>query len=403
MHVQTPDFTQLRDRAFRHIRALSGEIGPRPSAGGPGLQEAVAYVTQVLEQAGVADIERQTFPAGKHTYWPYVLALAAGALGNLLFLRRPSRGIAAAAGLLNLAGAQAFFAQSDFEDNWARRLLPKGQGINLIARIPAADTPKHHLVLMAHLDTHKTPLAYSQPILLRLFSVLVGTGWLSLLGSGLVHLVHLLGKRKHRGLIGLALALQTAVGLMAAEGETQPYTPGANDNASGAGVVLALAEHLARHPLPETEVWVVFTDCEEVGAYGVQAFLQRYGDRLHTAYILNFDMVGMGTPALQSADGLIRRYFVHPELWARAVEVVAEHPQWRICPYTGAYTDATVATKHGFRAVTITTLLPKGHPAEPYMGYWHQLSDRLENIEPETLESVLRLGWALMLRLTREP
>ncbi len=38
------------------------------------------------------------------------------------------------------------------------------------------------------------------------------------------------------------------------EAESTPFTAGANDNASGAGMVLSLARHLAREPLEHTRV-----------------------------------------------------------------------------------------------------------------------------------------------------
>ena len=399
----TPDFPLLRERALAHLRALSEDIGPRPPTS-VNQKRAVLYVAEILRNAGIENLDFQSFRAGKHTYWPYVAAFAAGLVGNLAHLLHPRRATSVLAALLNASGAWAFFAQTDFEDNWARRLFPKGTGLNLIARIPARRETRRRIVLSAHLDTHKTPWVYRSPHSLRAFSLIVGGSFLSLLVGAILHILRaVFGWPRSRWLVGgLPLALQAVATGMAVEGETTPYTHGANDNASGAAVILALAEHLAQHPLPHTEVWVVFTDCEEVGAYGMDAFLRQYGPELRDADFLNVDMVGLGIPGLQSVDGLLRRHPPHPEIWAKAVEVVQRHPQWRIKPWVGAYTDATVATKRGFKALTITMVLPPEHPAARYGGYWHQPQDRWENIEPETLESAIHLVWALMERLSQE-
>ncbi len=396
-----PDFPALNQRALEHLRHWAEEIGPRPSTG-EGQKRAIRYAARVLRDAGLQDLTFQTYLAGRHTYWPYILSFLAGMVGNLAYLLYPRRLTSFIAALLNGAGARAFFAQSDFEDNWARSVLPKGEGVNLIARISAVENPRYRLVLSAHLDTHKTPWVYREPRTLRLFSAIVAGSFASLVTSAGLHAWRtVMGRPRGRWMTTLPLLLQAAALGLALEGEASPYTPGANDNASGAAVVLALAEHLARHPLPQTDVWVVFTDCEEVGAYGMDAFLRRYGEALRDAYFLNVDMVGVGTPALQSVDGLLRRYRVHPELWDKAAQVVEKHPQWCIKPWVGAYTDATVATKHGFKALTVTMVLPSGHPAAKYGGYWHQMQDRFEHIEPATLESALRLVWALMEHLTQ--
>ena len=40
-------------------------------------------------------------------------------------------------------------------------------------------------------------------------------------------------------------------------------SPGANDNASGVGVVLELMHYYSKKPLKNTEILAVFTGCEE--------------------------------------------------------------------------------------------------------------------------------------------
>ena len=44
-----------------------------------------------------------------------------------------------------------------------------------------------------------------------------------------------------------------------------PYVHGANDNASGVGLTLAIGEHYAAKPLANTEVWCVATGARKAG------------------------------------------------------------------------------------------------------------------------------------------
>ncbi len=70
----------------------------------------------------------------------------------------------------------------------------------------------------------------------------------------------------------------TAVGkelIVGAHFDTVPSSPGANDNASGVAVVLAVARYLREVPCRTAPVTVVLFDEEEVGLFGSRAFAQQ--------------------------------------------------------------------------------------------------------------------------------
>lgn len=88
--------------------------------------------------------------------------------------------------------------------------------------------------------------------------------------------------------------------------DSVPGSPGANDNASGTAVVLAIARNLARTPQARN-VWFVAFDGEEDGLHGSKAFVEQADPTFLKGLkgMLNFDMVGVnaqlrvsGTPAL---------------------------------------------------------------------------------------------------------
>ena len=51
---------------------------------------------------------------------------------------------------------------------------------------------------------------------------------------------------------------------MCLQADLKPFTAGANDNATAAGLILTLGEQLLEVPLKHTRVWLVCTGCEEV-------------------------------------------------------------------------------------------------------------------------------------------
>lgn len=89
------------------------------------------------------------------------------------------------------------------------------------------------------------------------------------------------------------------------------YFPGANDNASGVALLLALAERVAREPLPYTVVFAAL-GAEEVGLVGAQALAASFGDDLGIIrFVLNFDMAASGADGLMAFGG-----GDHPEAFA---------------------------------------------------------------------------------------
>lgn len=76
---------------------------------------------------------------------------------------------------------------------------------------------------------------------------------------------------------------------------TAPFGPGANDNASGAGLVMAVAKAYAN---AETDVNLVFylNDCEEYGLWGAAHFVNLMTDEEKAGFVANynFDMVATG-------------------------------------------------------------------------------------------------------------
>jgi hypothetical protein len=102
--------------------------------------------------------------------------------------------------------------------------------------------------------------------------------------------------------------------LLMAHYDTVPTAPGAADDGSGVAALLEVARALRAGPPPRNDVIFLFTDGEERGLLGAQAFLRDDSWAFGTAVVLNFDSAGSSSPALMyetsPGNGLLVRELV---------------------------------------------------------------------------------------------
>lgn len=74
----------------------------------------------------------------------------------------------------------------------------------------------------------------------------------------------------------------------------EAYFPGANDNASGVGMLLALAKYYAAHPQPYTVAFICFAG-EEIGLLGSKYYTEHPLIPLENiSFLINLDLTGTG-------------------------------------------------------------------------------------------------------------
>jgi hypothetical protein len=272
-----------------------------------------------------------------------------------------------------------------FRPNPLRWMLPKGDSQNVWARIPASGQRREQAVLVAHLDTHRTPLAFSTDRWIRRFERLVPVGLAFAVLQILISMVGLV--RPEPWIRYLVIApMVPSFGLLSLmlQADFTPYAPGANDNASGVGVTLSIAQRLASRPLANTDVWVLFTGSEEVGGYGADAFLKQHRTELPGAAWLTVDTVGShdGVPAYLSCESFLKPVPSDARLLRIARDIAASHPQWhaREIRMKGAYTDGAIGARRGLRVLTF-----ESHTADGRLSDWHRLTDTVERVSEECL------------------
>jgi hypothetical protein len=394
------DGTHRPKKALLHIQHLAETIGGRGSCT-QAEREAGGYVADQLRAIGVSRVNIQKFQAVKSTYQPFVLAFSTALIGTLLVWIAAGRLVLFLGFLLNLLGAWGMLVETDISPSWMRRLLPKSESLNVTGVVPAARKSYNKVVLCAHLDTHRTPIFYSSPTWHKLFGLLVSAALISMLASAVVYGLGALLVWNWVRWIGLVFAPMVIFSLsMCLHADLTPFSPGANDNGSGVAVVLGLAEQLVQDPLETTEVRFVFTGCEEVWAYGMQAYLDSLtADLDNEVVFLILDEVGFGTPKFLSVDGVVRKHKTHPLALELASRAATALPDIEVLEKSGvAYTDALAATKRGLIALSIGT---HSDAISGTVSHWHQMSDTVDTIHPGTLEQIHTFTWKVLEEIDR--
>jgi hypothetical protein len=381
-------------KILEHVRQLAENIGPRGSTT-TNERRASIYVLSVLKKLGLTKVGLEEFRGHPSTYQPYILAFLAALAGTATAWLFPDwRGFILVV-MGAFPGAGGMLIETNLDSSWMRKALPRRKTQNVVATVPAKNEAKNKVVLCGHLDTHRTPIFYSSKTWGSIFSFLVTMAFLSMVTSILIGLVGLIsGWLVLRWLLFIPMAFELLALLLCLQGEFTPFNPGANDNASGVGVCLAMAEELQIHPLKQTEVWFAFTDCEETGCDGMKHFLNDHGAELgeNAVYII-LDEVGYNAIKYLSSDGLIVKHPSHP----KAIELIQAAqkalPGISIESKVGqAYTDALVATKYDKIAITLVSM-----PSDPNdAGHWHQMSDTVEHLDLKGLENALAVTQQLV-------
>ena len=324
----------------------------RDSAGA-GERAAARWVAAWLHEAGVEEVALEPYRWPRTHAWAHLPHLAAAATRN--------PGLTAAA-LVSYELDQSGRLQ------WIQKLLPKGQGINVVARIPPRGPTRRTFVLVAHLDAQRSGLMWDRRI--------IEAGAKRRLKTRAMTPAALLAA------LAMALRWRPLLALIAAfvlDTASRPTVPGANDNASGVAALLELAARLAADPLDDAEVLLAFPGAEEAGMGGMRAFLDDHPLDPATTFVLGLDTVGSGTPVIAVAEGALLAHRYAERDLAFVERAAADDPpqRWRIA----AYTDPVLARFRGLP--TVSMLSVGGHGM--YTRY-HRMDDLPEHVHLPCVE-----------------
>jgi hypothetical protein len=347
------------------------------------LGKAADFVLQVFQQSGVDKVEKEQFKGDASTYRPYMLAFIAAAIGSAVTVISQSAIALLIAALLCDVAIAGFLAKTTFSSTWMDWFIPKGNGINISGCVPGSKQQYQDVLIASHLDTHRTPIFYSTPTWQKGFRWLVITAFSSLIAGFLLFGLGLFLVWQWVRWPAIVLGIiQLGVAYLCWQADRTPYSPGANDNTSGAALTIRLAQLIAKSPLENTRVWFLIDDCEETGAAGIIHFLKMHKDQIRKdSLVFTPDEIGNQNLFCITQDGLLLKQKSSPKIIAIAEKAAADMQGFSVQAAPGfAFTDATAATHLKYPAISLVSI-----PGGDQTSHWHQMSDLPEYIQSESL------------------
>lgn len=374
-------------------RTAIGELAAieRASASA-GERRAAEWIAARLRRGGLeAAVEEERAHGGY--WWPLGLANLLAAAGALAARRGgfPRRLLATvAAGI----GAAAVWDEASGGNLWFRRLvLPHRSTWNVVA--DAGDRrAARTVVFLAHHDAAHSGLVF-HPALPRIAPRLtpqlharsshtVPILYAVWLGPALVCAAALAGTRRLLT-AGAALALAAAATL--ADIGTSRVVPGANDNLSAVGALIALADELACRPPEALRVMLVSTGSEESFMEGMRGFARRHFPELEPAgtEMLCLECLGGPTLVVLEGEGMLRMRD-YPVEMRRALAAAAASADVAVKRglRTVAATDALIALRAGYNVATLASVDYTNFPLN-----YHWPTDTPEALHWQTIEDAI--------------
>jgi acetylornithine deacetylase/succinyl-diaminopimelate desuccinylase-like protein len=372
----------LIERVIRELASYERE------SASDGERRAADWLAGELREAGCRDVRVEGEGAHGGYWWPLGLLNAGAGLAALLG-RLPAAlvgGAAAAAVYDDVSGGKLWFR---------RRMLPHRPTSNVVAELGDPDTPRT-VVFVSHHDAAHSGLVFhpalprvgmrlvpklheradqSIPIIFGLF-----------LGPLLLALWGLLGRRPLRQ-AGLFFT-GGATAAMANIGASQ-VVPGANDNLSAVGAVVALAHELAERPPEGVRILLLSTGCEESFMEGMQAFGRRHFpalDRRTTEFVC-IECVGSPHLCVVEAEGMLRmRHYTGASREALAQAGAEAGVELTRGLRTVAATDALIALRGGY-----PTCLLGGVDDTKFPSNYHWPTDVPDNLDWASIDDAVEV------------
>lgn len=365
----------------QYINELSD--APRPPRSAEELK-AARYIEQKLKEMNVSEIEEEVFYSiGKMSERLGAVGVLAGA--GMLVGAGEARWRRVLGALL-MVGA-ALSAREILKGRtppW-ENFYPQRRSQNIIGRIPPSGELRDRIVFLAHMDTDIARLTDHAQLREYAPYFYAGLPNVALLGSMLTLLNAPIWMRQM-----VAYILFGEAGLNVAN-EIGKSTTGANDNASGVAILLALAEAVAATPLDHTEVVIAFTGCGTVAGQGAAELVREYSDMWADATWIALDNVGAGELCWASEHGWSSNahYYPHPETVELLTVVASKYPHLGIMGKPMVSLDDVAPLRH------------KGLKAAAIMGYerstgFFSKGETPEEIQPSTLARTWEYVWGIM-------
>jgi len=393
------DNTQYSGSVIDHLRHLAVEIGPR---GSTTTKERMAaeYCYHHFQSHGI-ETQIQEFIAPKTGWRLHSLAAALGLFCiGLAWFGGNSGSIISACIMILTTGS--VILELYFKPNLLRLFIPRGKSQNVIAKIKPREKVREQVLIVSHIDTHRTPWVFSTKNRLLLLRLITTLGIISFILSIFIFLIiTFIDIEILRWCLLCLIPIFGLMFLITYQPDTTPFTNGANDNASGAAIILDIASKIRQEPLRNVEVWILCSGSEEVGSYGIQAFIKEYKSVLKNFWGISIDNVGgIGVGVCYTrSEGMIFPARPSQELIKLADQIKVDRYELEAytLPFNTLHTDGTCMMLNGIPTISFVGLTPGG-----LLPDWHKTSDVFNNIAPDTVKNNELFLFELIQRIDAE-
>ncbi len=354
-------------------------------------QAAAEYMERRFREH-TADVSRDPFPAMENALYLFASYFSEFLVVTVIAAWWPA--IALGYGLIIfLAYLMEFMGYRVFE-----RLLPHFGSQNVTARFMGV-RPEKLLIVTAYYDSGAaSPLTH--PVVVRMLRpahLAVLFTMVLILATCALDAVAAPGS----GVFGIATVVRyastgfilTCAGFLYYASARGEDIRGANSNASGATVLLSLAEALAARPIEDADVWLVATGSHEAWMSGMRYLLRSARPARDTTFFLNLESVGAGDLHFLEREGFLHAMPAGKQLLAAAREAGPEHGV-KAGALRAVLSEAHIPLSRGYEALTVMGLDEGGIPC-----HWHRADDRVTAVDEGKITRAAAFAEAVLRRV----
>lgn len=377
----------MKNKLFNYVKHLSEDIGPRLTAS-DGERLASNFIVNNLKSFGYSPIIEK-FKTPKSPYEVFQFSYLTAFLISILFLKFNFY-IKIFLLLVELFLLYFFYFEFTFKHTPIFSLFKRYYSKNIFVKIPGKNNTEERLIITAHIDSATASILFL-PKIVKYLDKQLRFSFLSLIFLLVFSLLSFYFNSILLYILNYSLAVIFIVGFVItfhSEYIAKP-TNGANDNASSVAVLLGLAEYFSKNKHNYKELWLVFTGAEEAGCIGIYEFLKKHKNEFDDkTYFVALDCTGTGIPVLIKSEGMLKKYKSDEKLLQR-FKKIADYKKLKVQvqDLPVGYTEMEVPINFGFKAMTIGAA-PENPEEVPN---WHQITDTIANINPETLTDIYQL------------
>lgn len=267
---------------------------------------------------------------------------------------------------------------------WIRNLIPKRPSQNILGKL-RVENPKKRIILSGHLDAARSGIIFHPDIInsgLYFRPMLLPFSIMLILFLTLVVRIFT-GDNLILNIFQIIFSVLTLLAcIIMIQWDRAPFVDGANDDATGVAVMMALANELIGNSPVNSEIWFLATGCEEAHLGGMRAFIKKHRNELdkENTYFISFECLGSGKLKYSTSEGLLFNQNYPPDLVEMARQIAQSDIEIESTKMIG-HSDVLEAAIKRYPSICLIGFQENNTPAN-----YHWPTDIPENVDYSVAE-----------------